>query len=156
ETARIEMEKARGTAEMQVELASAQVSVEISRNQAAARQAEGEGEAAFVRVTGQAEADRTQAIGLAEARAAEALGLARAAGFEAQRDAIGEGPTALVAAVNAIADGGVDVMPDVLVTGGGGSLDGLAATLINMFRPSGPNGRGAIPADTVDEFDEDA
>src|SRR4051812_24497359 len=42
ETARVEMEKARGTAEMQVELASAQVTVEISRNQAAARQAQGE------------------------------------------------------------------------------------------------------------------
>ena len=163
ETARIEMEKARGTAEMQVELASAQVSVEISRNQAAARQAEGEGEAAFVRVTGQAEADRTQAIGLAEARATEALGLARAAGFEAQRDAIGEGPTALVAAVNAIAEGSVNVVPEVLVTGGGGgSLDGLAATLINLFRPSGPSGNGnghsAIAAESMDldDFDADA
>src|SRR6185295_12912072 len=37
ETARIETEKARGTADMQAELASSQVSVEINRNQAAAR-----------------------------------------------------------------------------------------------------------------------
>jgi hypothetical protein len=37
--------------------------------------------------------------------------------------------TALVAVVQAIAAGRIDVMPQVLVTGsGGGSLDGLAAT----------------------------
>ena len=127
ETARVEMEKARGTADMQAELAAAQVSVDISTNQAQAREAEAGGEAAYVRLTGQAEADRTQAIGLAEAKATEALGLARAAGFEAQRDAIGETATALVAVAGAVAEGKIDIMPEVLVTGGGGgALDGLA------------------------------
>jgi uncharacterized membrane protein YqiK len=139
ETARISMEKARGTAEMQSELATAQVSVEINRNQAEARRAEGEGEAAYVRLTGEAEADRTRAIGVATA-----------AGFEAQRHAIGEVPTAMVAAINAIAAGGVDIMPEVLVTGGGGSIDGLAATLINMFRPQSSHGAAAIEADAAE------
>ena len=139
ETARVEMEKARGTAEMQAELAQSQVSVEINRNQAEARRAEGEGEAAFVRLTGQAEADRTRA-----------LGLATAAGFEAQRQAIGEVPTAMVAAINAIAEGGVDVMPEVLVTGGG-TLDGLGATLMNMFRKNGSGGGGGGGLATDDE-----
>jgi uncharacterized membrane protein YqiK len=134
ETARIEMEKARGTADMQAELASAQVSVAISTNQAKAREAAAGGEAAYVRLTGQAEADRRQAIGLAEAKATEALGLARAAGFEAQSEAIGEVPTALVAVAGAIAEGHIDIMPEVLVTGGGGAVEGLAATLMNTFR----------------------
>jgi uncharacterized membrane protein YqiK len=132
ETVRIEMEKARGTADMQAELATAQVSVEISGSRAKAREAEAGGEAAYVRLTGQAEADRTQAIGLAEAKATEALGLARAAGFEAQRMAIGEMPTALVAVAGAIAEGQIDIMPDVLVTGGS-SLDGLAATVMRAL-----------------------
>ncbi|HJV08694.1 MAG TPA: SPFH domain-containing protein, partial [Acidimicrobiales bacterium] len=57
ETARVEVEKARGTADMQAELATAQVSVEISANQARAREAEARGEAAYVRTTGRAEAD---------------------------------------------------------------------------------------------------
>jgi regulator of protease activity HflC (stomatin/prohibitin superfamily) len=141
ETARIDVEKARGTADMQVELASAQVTVEISANQARAREAEARGEAAYVRTTGRAEADRAEAIGLADARAAEALGLARAAGYDAQRQAIGESATALVAIAGAIAEGQIDIMPDVLVTGGsGGALDGLAATLMNMFRPKEPAG----------------
>src|SRR4051794_30477606 len=124
---------------MQVELASAQVTVEISANQARAREAEARGEAAYLRTTGRAEADRAEAIGLADARAAEALGLARAAGYDAQRQAIGDSATALVAIAGAIAEGQIDIMPDVLVTGGsGGALDGLAATLINMFRPKEP------------------
>lgn len=154
--ARIEMEKARGTADMQGQLASSQVSIEINSNAADARAAQARGEAAYTETTaraeatkvsvlgnaeatrvqaiGAAEASRTEAIGLAEAKAAEALGLARAEGFEAQRQALGPQATALVAAINAIAEGGVDVMPDVLVTGGGASpIDGLAASLIRRF-----------------------
>jgi len=143
ETTRIEMEKAKGTADMQAQLAAAQVSVEISGNQARAREAEAGGQAAYVRLTGQAEADRAQAIGLAEAKATEALGLARAEGFRAQRDAIGELPTALVALANAVAEGKIDIMPDVLVTGGS-SLDGLAASLIRALR------NGSLPAVSPD------
>jgi uncharacterized membrane protein YqiK len=144
ETARIEVEKARGTAAMQAQLATAQVSVEISRNQAEAREAAASGDAAYVRLTGQAEADKAQALGLAEARATEALGLARAAGFEAQRNAIGEGATAIVAVANAVAEGHLTIVPEVLVAGGGGSLEGLAATLMGTLRRS-DRARDAVP-----------
>jgi uncharacterized membrane protein YqiK len=146
ETARVEVEKARGTANMQAELAAAQVSVEISSNQAQAREAAATGEAAYVRLTGQAEADRTQAIGLAEARATEALGLAKAAGYQAQREAIGDVPTALVAVAGAVADGHIDILPDVLVTGCGGALDGLAASLMSGLRNGSVNGPKPKPA----------
>lgn len=138
--ARIEMEQAKGTADMQSELAAAQVSVSISRNQAESREAQAGGEAAYVRLTGQAEADRVRALGLAEGEAAEAIGVGRATGFAAQRDAIGEMPTAVVAVANAVAEGQINVVPEVLVTGGGSSFDGLAATLIRHF------GNGATPA----------
>jgi len=157
ETARVEVEKARGTADMQAQLAAAQVSVEISTNQAQAREAAGTGEAAFVRLTGQAEADRTQALGLAEARATEALGLARAAGFQAQRDAIGEAATAMVAVAGAVADGHIDIVPDVLVTGGGGgALDGLAATLMNSLRNGSFTGNGQGSARKEDDREGEA
>jgi uncharacterized membrane protein YqiK len=99
-----------------------------------------------VRLTGQAEADRTQAIGLAEARATEALGLAKAAGYQAQREAIGDGATALVAVAGAVAEGRIDIVPDVLVTGGGGALDGLAATLMRSLQPASGNGNGSTAA----------
>jgi uncharacterized membrane protein YqiK len=148
QTSRIEMEKAKGTANMQAELANAQVSVEIQRNRADARQAEATGEAAYVELTGRAEATKIEAVGLAEAKATEALGVARATGFEAQKEALGGTATALVAVANAVADGHIAVVPEVLVTGGGGgSLDGLAATLIRYL---GQNTAGATPAVTID------
>jgi uncharacterized membrane protein YqiK len=145
ETSRIEMEKAKGTANMQSQLASAQVGVQIKSNEAQAREAEAKGEAAYVQLTGEAEAARRQAIGLAEAKATEALGLARATGFEAQKDALGGPATAVVAVANAVADGHITVVPEVLVTGGGGSLDGLAATLMRSFGGGSSNGKDAPP-----------
>ena len=153
QTARIQMEKAKGTADMQGQLASAQVGVEIKQNEAKAREAEAQGEAAYVELTGKAEATKTQAIGLAEAKAVEALGIARATGFEQQRQALGPTATAVVAVANAVSEGHIDVMPDVLVTGGGGSFEGLAATLMRAITNGqglggpGPSGNG--PAGNV-------
>ncbi len=157
QTTRIQMEKAKGTADMQAELANAQVSVDIQRSRADARQAEATGEAAYVELTGRAEATKIEAVGLAEAKAVEALGVARATGFEAQKEALGEAATALVAVANAVADGHITVVPEVLVTGGGGgSLDGLAASLIrylgngagkNSTTPTAPTPSGStVPA----------
>ncbi len=138
------MEKAKGTADMQSQLASAQVGVQIKTNEAQAREQEAKGEAAYVQLTGEAEAARRQAIGLAEAKATEALGLARATGFEAQKEALGGPATAVVAVANAVADGHITVVPEVLVTGGGGSFDGLAATLMRYLgNNSSGNGKGA-------------
>ncbi len=141
QTSRIEMEKAKGTADMQGQLASAQVSVEIEQNKASARQAEAQGEASYVELTGRAEATRVEAIGRANAVATEALGVARATGFEAQKEALGETATAFVAVANAVSEGHIQVVPDVLVTGGGGSFEGLAATLMRTFGRAG-NGDG--------------
>ena len=60
--------------------------------------------------------------------------MARAAGYEAQTEALGQTATALVAVANAVSEGHITVVPDVLVTGGGGgSLDGLAATLMRTL-----------------------
>ena len=147
QTSRIEMEKAKGTADMQGALANAQVNVEIQKNQADAREAEGQGEAAYVELTGRAEATKVQAIGLANAKATEALGVARATGFEAQRQALGGAATAVVAVANAVADGHITVVPEVLVAGGGGgSLDGLAASLMRYL---GAGGNGVAPPKAV-------
>ena len=213
QTVRVEMEKAKGTADMQASLAQSAVSVEINRNQASARKAEAEGQAAYVEMTGRAEATKVEAIGLAEAakaeamfradavraeavglgqakaveaqglaeataiearglaeakaveavglaraEATEAVGIAAAKGYEPQVAALGAPATALVAISQAIADGHVTVVPEVLVTGGGGgSLDGLAAQLIrylgagnNAKVPGLPVPNGAAPAAAPD------
>jgi len=193
QTTRIEMEKAKGTADMQAQLAASAVSVDINRNQAEAKKADAEGQAAYTETTGRADATKVQAIGLAEAakaeamfradavraeavglaeakavealglaeatavearglaeakaveavglaraEATEAVGIAAAKGYEPQVAALGAPATALVAISQAIAEGHVTVVPEVLVTGGGGgSLDGLAAQLIRYLGAGG-------------------
>ncbi|MGE4164255.1 MAG: SPFH domain-containing protein, partial [Vicinamibacterales bacterium] len=123
----------------------------MGRAEAARIESVGRAEAVKVEAIGAAEASRTEAVGLAEAKATEALGLAKAEGFEAQKQALGEVATALVAVAGAIADGKITVVPEVLVTGGGGSVDGLAATLVrNLLHGSlvGSAGVGGAEAAT--------
>jgi regulator of protease activity HflC (stomatin/prohibitin superfamily) len=121
---RVEMEHARGTAEMQTSLAKSAVGVEIERNNANARKAQADGEAVYIRETGAAKGAEVEAIGLARAKA-----------YESQVRALGPGPTTIVNALNALAESKVRFVPDVLVTGGsgsGGALDGLAAVLTKL------------------------
>ena len=42
-----------------------------------------------------------------------------------------------VAIANALSEGKLDVMPEVLVTGGGGALEGLAATFMRSLNGNG-------------------
>jgi len=111
--------------------------VDINRARANARKAEADGEAAYVRVTGEAEGSRRRAIGLGEAAAVEAFGLAKAKGYQAQVASLGSTPTAAVAIANALSEGKLDVMPEVLVTGGGSALEGLAATFMRNLNANG-------------------
>jgi SPFH domain / Band 7 family len=138
---RIEMEQAKGTADMQADLARSKVGVDIKKNNADARVAEATGEAEFIRQTGTAKGAEVEAIGLARAR-----------GYRAQVEALGSNATAIVNVVTALSEGKVKFVPDVLVAGGGngGALDGLAATAMRFFG----NGGSAItraPAQTIIE-----
>jgi regulator of protease activity HflC (stomatin/prohibitin superfamily) len=141
---RVLMEKSRGIAEQQAQLAASQVAIDIAANGASAKKAEADGIAAYTVATGTAEANVIKAKGEGEAAAVKAIGLARAAGYDAQVQALGQGPTALVAVANEISDGKIKVVPDVLVTGGGGSIEGLAATLMQQFG-NGSKGNGKKP-----------
>jgi hypothetical protein len=51
-----------------------------------------------------------------------------------------------VNSINAVAEGKVTIVPEVLVSGGGGSFDGLAATLIRNLTNGGGNGAAQEPA----------
>ena len=146
QTIRIDLEKARGTADMQAALAQAQVSVDINIAKANARKAEADGEAKFVELTGAAEGSRRRAIGLGEAAATEALGLARAKGYEAQIRSLGSGPTAAVAIANAVSEGKITVVPEVLVTGNGGAFEGLAASLMRSLNGGHATNGGGEPS----------
>jgi hypothetical protein len=133
---RIEMEQAKGTADMQADLARSKVGVTIKKNNADGRVAEAAGEAAYIRETGTAKGAEV-----------EAVGLARAKGFQAQVNALGSNATALVNVVAALSEGRAKFVPDILVTGGNGSsaLDGLAATAMRFLSGSGKSTRSMPP-----------
>ena len=101
-----------------------------------ARKAEADGEAKFVELTGAA-AGSAGGRRVGRGRGHRALGLARAKGYEAQIQSLGSGPTAIVAVANAVAEGKLTIVPEVLVTGGGGAVEGLAATLMRSFNGNG-------------------
>jgi hypothetical protein len=125
EDQRILMQQAKGTADMQETLARSQVEVEINTNKAKARKAEADGESFYIEKTGTAHGAKIRAVGLA-----------RAEGYDAQVRALGQIPTAVVNAINALSEGNMKIIPDVLVTSGNnglGSIEGLAATLMKKF-----------------------
>jgi hypothetical protein len=99
------------------------VNVSIFTNQANARKAQADGEATYIRQTGTAKGAEVEAVGLARAKA-----------YEAQVKALGQTQTALVNAINALAEKQVKIVPDILVAGGGGAMDGLAASLMGWLQ----------------------
>jgi regulator of protease activity HflC (stomatin/prohibitin superfamily) len=133
EEERIEMEQAKGTADMQADLARSKVGISIKKNNAEARTAEGSGEAEYIRQTGTAKGAEV-----------EAVGLARAKGFQAQVEALGQNATAIVNVISALAEGKAKFVPDILVTSGGngGALEGLAATAMRYFSNGGSHAAG--------------
>ena len=118
---RIDMEQAKGQADMQAELAKSAVGVTIKENNARARTAEGQGDAAYIEKTGNAQGASVKAIGLA-----------RAEGYRAQVEALGQTSTTLVNVITALSEGKVQFVPNILVAGGNsaGAFEGLAATLM--------------------------
>ena len=128
---RIETEKARGTADMQVDLAKARVGVDIQTNKTEARIKEAQGEATYIEQTGTARGAEVRAVGLANAEA-----------YQRQVEALGKGPTALVNAIKALAVGNNSFVPKILVVGGGsnqGVLESLGAMLMDKLDTSTPS-----------------
>ena len=125
---RVETEKAKGTADMQAGLAQSAVGVDIKKNNAEARKAEADGEATYIERTGAAQGAQVRAIGLARAEA-----------YQKQVEALGQGATALVNAVEALSKSTVPFTPNTLVVGGsdsgGGVLEGLGALLMHKLAP---------------------
>ena len=135
---RIETEKARGTADMQVDLAKSKVGVDIQTNRTEARMKEAQGEAAYIEQTGTARGAEVRAVGLANAEA-----------YERQVEALGKGPTAMVNAIKALSVGSATFMPKILVVGGGGNqgvLESLGAMLMDKLDTSTPDTGSASPA----------
>ena len=135
---RLDLEAARGRADMQSDLARSAVGIDIARNKASGVQAEADGESYRLEKVGRAGAVKTEAEGLAIAK-----------GLEAQQQAIGKDQTALVNVVRELATGAQRFMPEnlALTVGEGGLGSSLnALTPLLMRRLSGETPAEAAPA----------
>jgi len=125
---RLELEQARGKADMQSELARSAIGIDIARNKAQGVQNEADGESYRLEKVGRASAVRTEAEGLAIAK-----------GLEAQQLAVGKDQTAVIAVVRALSAGTQRFMPENLAlslggdAGLGGSLNALVPLLMKKF-----------------------
>lgn len=133
---RVRMEFTKGTANKQSDLASSKVGVDIATNQADAVVQKARGEATYIRETGTAQGAQVQAVGLAKAKA-----------YREQVQALGPINTALVNLGQAIADSKSRLVPDILVMGGGGSVEGLIAQIMNRLNVK--DGGSAAPEPTA-------
>jgi uncharacterized membrane protein YqiK len=119
---RVATEATTGKADMQRDLAKSAIGIDINKNNADARVQQARGESEFIKQTGTAEADVIRLQGVAKAE-----------GFKAQNEAIGAASTTLVNVATVLADKGAQFVPQILVMGGGGAVDGLAATLTKLL-----------------------
>ncbi len=126
---RLELEQARGKADMQSELARSSVGIEIARNKAQGVEAAADGESYRLDKVGRSSAVRTEAEGLAIAK-----------GLEAQQLAVGKDQTAVINVVRALADGSQRFVPEnlALTLGGdaglGGSLNALVPQVMRWLQ----------------------
>ncbi len=126
EVTRAMLEAARGKADAQHALANTGVEIEISSNRARAVIEAAGGDAERIKRLGHAEGEKIMAIGTATGEA-----------YTKQVQAIGREATALINIAQQIGDGHIKIVPDILVAGNGsngGSLEGLAATLMGLVR----------------------
>ncbi|HTP76095.1 MAG TPA: SPFH domain-containing protein [Rhizomicrobium sp.] len=140
---RLQLEQARGKADMQSELARSSIGIDIARNKAQGVQAEADGESYRLEKVGRASAVRTEADGLAIAK-----------GLEAQQQAVGKDQTAIINAVRALADGTQRFMPENLslslgTDGIGGGLNALVPLIMRRLGRDAPETKSetaALPA----------
>jgi uncharacterized membrane protein YqiK len=126
---RVSTEATTGKADMQRDLAKSSIGIDIRKNNADSRMQEARGESEYIKQTGTAQADVIRAQGTAQAEVIRAQGLSKAEGFRAQNQAIGSVSTTLVNIATVLAEKGIQIMPQILVAGGGNAIEGLAATL---------------------------
>ncbi len=133
---RVATEATTGKADMQRDLAKSAIGIDIRKNNADSRMQEARGESEYIKQTGTAQADVIRAQGTAQADVIRAQGLSKAEGFRAQNEAIGSASTTLVNIATVLAEKGIQLVPQILVAGGGTALDGLAATLTKALAGS--------------------
>ncbi|MCM0083448.1 hypothetical protein L4X63_17830 [Geomonas sp. Red32] len=134
---RTEMEKMRATADQQPTLVASEIAVKVATQKKTEMITLAEGSAEAKALEGTGEGKRLKAIGEGEAAKIAAIGEATAQAYEKQQEAIGEEAIKQIKIVElisqAIEQGAIKIVPDVLVTGGGSAVDGLMGQLSRLL-----------------------
>ena len=143
---RISMEKTTAEANKQPELVASEIDVKVAENVKlkTIKLAEGEGQSTKLKKEG--EAAGIEAIGKAEGVAIEAKMGATAEGYEKQKSAIGQEGVIQVQVAEKIAQGGVKIVPDTLVTNGDSGL--LSGVLTKLMTPNQTPNQKTLPPTT--------
>jgi uncharacterized membrane protein YqiK len=145
EQRRIEFEKTRAEADMQVDIIKAESGIKVAQHEARQMEERARGDASRVRMSAEAEATRTKQIGDAEAGVVQSKGEAQAKAYRDQVSALTAQGVTTVEVVKAIAMAGLKITPDIQVSGGNGSQGGdspnglvqvLLSQMIQQQKPS--------------------
>jgi len=137
EDRRREMEKTKAQADLQPSLVKAEIDVQIAsqQKQQAVILADGKGQATKLEQEGAAAG--IEAVGRAEGEKIRAIGQATAESYAKQAQAVGQSPLAVIEVMKQVAEGGIKITPEVMVSGagenGGGSSNVLAAFIASLM-----------------------
>jgi uncharacterized membrane protein YqiK len=138
ERRRIEYEKTKTEADMQVKVVSAEASIKVAQYEAKQTEERARGDAARVRMIGEADAAKTQMVGDAEASIIRAKGEAQAKAYQNQVNALTAQGVTTVEVIKAISGAGLKITPEIQVSGpagdgaGGGLVQVLLARLLQQ------------------------
>jgi uncharacterized membrane protein YqiK len=152
EQARQELEGAKAEANSRERVVTAKRDVEVATQEAEAQIARAKGEAEAKTINARADATVTELTGVAEAGRIRAIGEAEATVQKLKVDSVGQDGYARIQIAAALAENGIDLVPEVLVTGAGanggsGLVDALLGSMLkDRLTPSGPQPPSTSPA----------
>lgn len=103
----------------------------IAEAEAAQTEMTGKADASKVRYLGEAEASKIRNVGESEAYSQKAIGEGKADAYRAQVEAMGRDNITKLKMIEAIAEGKIKVVPDILVSGGG--ENGNLSDILTLF-----------------------
>jgi uncharacterized membrane protein YqiK len=135
EQARQELEGAKAEANSRERVVTAKRDVEVATQEAEAQIARAKGEAEAKTINARADATVTELTGVAEAGRIRAIGEAEATVQKLKVDSVGQDGYARIQIAAALAENGIDLVPEVLVTGAGdhggsGIVDALLGSML--------------------------
>lgn len=142
-----ELREAEARAKQQTQITESELSITVQSNQGKAEYQRALQQAAQVKTMAEADANRIRTLAEAEAEKAARIGIAQAMAIEEQVRAYGGPQFQLTQEVmskfaQAIQQSGVDVVPKIVISGGGSGAGGMGAG--DTGRPGSGGGQGSL------------